>query len=324
MLNQIETRGARLLIVDDALGNLMILSKKLGEQYQVQTAQSGQEALDILENGANIDLILLDVMMPEMDGYEVCRRLKQDSDTQEIPIIFVTSRSRVQDEAFGLSLGAVDYITKPFSIAIVRARVRTHVELKRSRDHLRALSQLDGLTGISNRRRFDEVLEREWRRCMRRGDELSLMMIDIDRFKDYNDSLGHPQGDRCIQKIAQALTAQVRRSSDELARYGGEEFAAILPNTSLLASAQLAESMCQAVRDLKMLHGAADLEYVSISIGVACLCPGGRLSIEDLLDLADQGLYAAKRAGRDRVMLAPGLKELRNLQGLKTPSNSNN
>ena len=194
-------------------------------------ATNGKEALRIAGSDRPPDLILLDVMMPQLDGYEICRRLKSEESTQNIPVIFVTVRDAVEDEARGLELGAIDYVTKPFNMPIVRARVRNHIELKRRGDDLEALSCLDGLTSIPNRRRFDEVLALEWRRSLRAETWLSLMMMDIDQFKAYNDHYGHPAGDSCIKQVARAIAGCLTRAGDFVARYGGEEFCAVLPES---------------------------------------------------------------------------------------------
>lgn len=210
----------KLLIVDDAPINIQLLNDVLKDDVRVFFATNGSDALKIASTTIP-DLILLDIMMPEMDGYEVCRKLKTDPLLRDIPVIFITAKSQQEDEATGLELGAVDYITKPFSPGIVRLRVRNHLELKRQRDLLGRLSFLDGLTGLPNRRGFDEFLSREWRRAVRNKSHISIVMIDIDKFKDYNDSYGHLAGDDCLKKVAAILENSLDRAADFVARYGG-------------------------------------------------------------------------------------------------------
>jgi len=240
---------ATVLVVDDAPSNLAILTESLRTEFDVRIATSGAEALRLVRE-VPPDLILLDILMPEMDGYEVCRRLKATPSTRNIPIIFLTAKGDVADETLGLAIGAVDYIIKPVSIPIVQARVRTHVELKRRGDILETLSMRDGLTGIANRRRFDDTLERAWRQALRNASPISLIMADIDHFKAYNDTYGHMAGDECLRSVAHTLANCLNRPGDLAARYGGEEFAMVLEDTKLTGASHLAEEMRQAVASL--------------------------------------------------------------------------
>ena len=201
----------RILIVDDVPENIRVLSRMLvDEGHQLLAATGGREALELVES-YRPDLILLDIMMPDMDGYEVCEALRANPLFISIPVIFITALADSEDETRGLSMGAVDYITKPFKEAIVRLRVRTHLELKRQRDLLDRLCRLDGLTGIPNRRDFDEQLDREWRRATRAQEPLAAAMIDIDHFKGYNDTYGHPAGDACLRQVASVLAEGLNR-----------------------------------------------------------------------------------------------------------------
>ena len=264
-------------------------------------ASGGQEALDVCQREMP-DLILLDIMMPDMDGLSVCRRLKQNEDLRDIPVIFITGRSSPQEETEGLDAGAVDFIGKPINPAVVRARVRTHLILKAQSDQLRELVFVDGLTGVANRRRFDEILDLQWRNCVRLGTALSLFLIDVDFFKQYNDMYGHQAGDVCLRKVAQTLLAVMRRSGDLVARYGGEEFACL--STSLLGEAaeQAAETLRAHVEQLGLPHPDSSVApVVTISIGVATLSPADGASASSMLALVDQRLYKAKAAGRNRV-----------------------
>jgi len=292
----------RVLIVDDQASNVKLLAAILGDDYRVRVATNGPDALKLAESAPQPDLILLDIMMPDMDGYEVCRKLKGNSVTQNIPVIFITALSLESDEEIGLDLGAIDYITKPLSAPIVRARVRNHAILKRKADLLESLAHVDSLTNIANRRRLDRALLQEWRRCQRAGKPLALLMIDIDAFKAYNDHYGHGQGDACLTKVAVALAAGLQRPADIVARFGGEEFAVLLPETDIAAATLMGERLREQIAALRIPHAPKQqYEHVTISVGCAAVLPGESLKPLDLLEAADRNLYAAKSAGRNRV-----------------------
>jgi diguanylate cyclase (GGDEF)-like protein len=292
----------RILVVDDEAFDVAILGEALRPDHEVLFATNGEEALRIAASDHPPDLILLDVMMPQLDGYEVCRRLKSDEGTQNIPVIFVTVRDAVEDEARGLELGAIDYVTKPFNMPIVRARVRNHIELKRRGDDLETLSSLDGLTSIPNRRRFDEVLVLEWRRALRARTWLSLTMMDIDQFKAYNDYYGHPAGDRCLKEVARTIAGCLTRAGDFVARYGGEEFGAVLPDSDPDGATAVAERMRKEVRSLNTEHCCSTVSrHVTMSLGTASIVPVRDASPAALVEAADRMLYEAKEAGRNRV-----------------------
>ena len=297
----VEEKSGTVLVIDDSPANAHQLFEALGDDYHVLVATRGADGIE-LAAAQSPDLILLDVVMPELNGYEVCARLKQDPRTQDIPIVFITARDDDEDEAHGLSLGAIDYLAKPLRPAIVRARVKNHIELKRSRDLLQRLTTLDPLTGIDNRRRFDAYLSAEWGRAAREGQVLSLAMIDIDHFKPFNDRYGHAHGDRCLTRVAAALQASVLRPADLVARYGGEEFVCVLPDTDLAGAEQLAERMRAGVQALAIAHGTSSATgYVTISVGIAAVTPQTDDSANSLVEAADQALYEAKRSGRNRV-----------------------
>lgn len=289
------------LIVDDTPTNIQVLAEALRADYRVKVAGSGKMALDIIQQGLP-DLILLDVMMPDMDGYEVCRILKNDPLTQHIPVIFVTARTDTVDETFGLQLGAVDYIAKPFRLPIVLARVRNHIALKLKSDLLESHALLDGLTNIPNRRRFDQSLETEWRRAQRSGLPLSVLMFDIDHFKAYNDALGHRAGDDCLIRVAMLLCESLERPGDLLARYGGEEFVALLPETDAEGAARIAERCRLQIEAERIPHpDSTTAGWVTVSIGVGTLLPQGEEGARALVEQADARLYRAKAVGRNRV-----------------------
>jgi len=291
----------KLLVVDDQRVNIMVLHELFREDCEVFMAMSGEQALQLCRTVLP-DVVLLDVCMDGVDGHEVCRRLKSDPQTKNIPIIFVTGRGAEEDEVRGLELGAVDFIVKPINPVIVRARVNTHLTLKRQNDILRSLALLDGLTGVANRRNFDEHLERSWLQSLREQTTLSVIMIDVDYFKRYNDHYGHQQGDRCLQAVAGALDEAVNRPYDLLARYGGEEFACVLPNTLLEDAVVVAERMRANVRSLQLEHLNSDVEQsVTVSLGVASMTANHATAPHSLVEEADRWLYQAKQAGRARV-----------------------
>ncbi|MFZ1827512.1 MAG: diguanylate cyclase [Candidatus Competibacteraceae bacterium] len=295
------TSRPKILLVDDVRDNVLLLAKLLGQEYDCRLTTNGVSAL----RQAFVDppdLILLDVLMPGLDGYEVCRRLKSEPRTAHIPVIFLTNLSDEQDEEAGLQAGAIDYITKPLRLSIVKARVRNHLELKRRGDLLEQLAGLDSLTGIANRRRFDDLLIAEWYRAQRYHASLALIMIDIDFFKAYNDHYGHPRGDDCLRKVVGAMSTVLRRASDFLARYGGEEFVAILADTPLDEALSVAEQMRSRVVEQAIPHGDSLIApQVTISLGVAAQVPNEQDSANELLAAADAALYRAKDAGRNRV-----------------------
>ena len=290
------------LVVDDQKTVIHALAHLLKEDYHVLVAINGARALELATGDKIPDVILLDVMMPDMDGYEVCRRLKNDPRTRNIPVIFVTAMGDSENEAKGLDLGAVDYIAKPFNNAVVKSRVRTHVQLKIRTDMLEKLAMVDGLTSIPNRRSFDLALELEWKRAARSGREISVIMLDIDHFKPYNDNYGHGAGADCLQRVAKALRSEIHRPSDLIARYGGEEFVALLPETDPQGTAAVAETLRLAVTNLALPHAYSPIaDHITVSVGHATRQAVPDQSPQDALKAADQALYKAKEAGRNRV-----------------------
>ena len=305
----------KVLIVDDTQANIEILFKILQADYEIFFAKCGADGVRIV-NKELPDLILLDIMMPDMDGYQVCATVKGNPRTAGIPIIFITAMGNDEDQTRGLECGAIDYITKPISPPIVKARVKNHLELKRSRDllqqlamelheknrKLEILAREDGLTGLANRRHFDEVLDAEIKRALRTHQYLSLILCDVDFFKKYNDQYGHVAGDKCLQSIGEVMRISFKRAGDLPARYGGEEFAAILPDTHPEQGAQLAERLRQEMIARALPHEVTGvLEVVTLSIGVV----GGKASksrdAEWFIREADQALYRSKENGRNQV-----------------------
>ena len=302
---EVNETKPKVLVVDDERMNLNALHGLLREDYQIMAAISGEQALKAALSGKP-DLILLDINMPDMDGLEVCKRLKQDPLTREIPVIFITGKTQEEDEVQGFEVGAVDYIPKPFNPIIVKARVQTHARLKRQSDLLKKLAYRDGLTGISNRRRFEEWAAEELQRCDRLNANVAAIMIDIDHFKLYNDHYGHQQGDQCLVKVAQTLQEVAQNRGDGMmARYGGEEFVGLFKVTDQDASMQLAQELVKHVNALGLPHAKSSTHAsVSISLGLCFSEPGSTRPLSALIKQADDQLYQSKTTGRNRASLS--------------------
>jgi len=317
-------RAPLLLIVDDNPENIQFLGNLLmKDHYEIGIAQNGSEALRFIEQRIP-DLILLDIMMPNIGGYEVCKKLKASALTKMIPVIFISAKVESEDIIKGLEIGAVDYVKKPFNAMELKLRVKMHLELKLSREkleeeiikrsslqlqlekvnnELKQLSNLDGLTKIANRRRFDICIQQEGERAIREKTPLSLIMCDVDYFKIYNDTFGHQMGDTCLQEIATVINAACQRPGDVAARYGGEEFAIILPNTTSEGAGTIANSINKSLALLKMEHQASPVDsFVTLSMGIATIEIGEKTSIEKLILNADKALYRAKKRGRNCVV----------------------
>lgn len=290
----------RILIIDDSPTSIRLVSHFVRDLGNVHFATSGEAGIALAAELLP-DLILLDFEMPGLDGVGTCQRLKQQTELSDIPVIFITAHSSVDHEVAGLAAGAVDFIPKPLSEPIVRARVKTHLTLKRQSDLLRAQAWRDGLTGLYNRRAFDDALATELRRHRRNPASLGLVMLDIDHFKAFNDHYGHQAGDACLQQVANAVASCARRPGETVARYGGEEFAIILPNTEPADCARLCERMVGAVRALALRHEASPAGIVTLSIGYATQQPQDDDASSVLIARADKALYQAKQSGRNRV-----------------------
>jgi len=292
----------KVLVADDDAINRQVLAELLKPEYTVLLAKNGEQALERAARHAP-DLILLDVMMPDMDGYEVLRRLRANVATADIAVIFVSGLDRPEDEANGLKLGAADYIAKPFDATVVMARVALHLQLVRQRRMLERMAHIDGLTQLANRRRFDELYATEWQRAQRSGSPLSLALLDIDAFKQYNDHYGHPAGDRVLRALARTVASCLRRPADLAARYGGEELVLLLPDTDAVQAQAVIDTVCTAIGALRIPHEASKVTpLLTVSVGGATLGECGSESLETLFAAADQHLYRAKQAGRNRVV----------------------
>lgn len=291
--------NGRILVVDDAMENVQILHGALQDEQEVLFALSGARALE-LARSQHPDLILVDAVMPDMDGYALCAALRAAPETRDVPVIFVTALKTPEDETRALEAGAADFITKPVNAAVVRARVRTQLTVKRQADALRALTLTDPLTGVANRRAFDERLEAEWRRCARAGLPVALILADVDHFKMYNDQYGHQAGDACLVQVAAALRRGAGRTHDLVARYGGEEFAILLPQLDATGVEGVARRLQDELARLDLEHAASPTSrYVTMSMGLCSLVPRDTQGTEALVACADALLYEAKAAGRN-------------------------
>ena len=299
-----EFKKPTILVVDDMTTTLLLLHDLLKDTYEVKIAKSGTKALEILESPNDIDLILLDVEMPDINGYEVCKRIKNNETIKNIPIIFITGRTSQEDEEYGLNLGAIDYITKPFNKAIVKLRIKNYLNLKIKNDMLEKLSMYDGLTNIRNRRFFDETFEKTFSEIKRDKKSLAVLMIDIDFFKPYNDNYGHGQGDETLRKVAKALEKTIKRASDFVARYGGEEFVILLKDINKDGVEAVANNLLNAIRELKITHEFSKIEnYVTVSIGVSYYNSSSDITKLELLLKADETLYNVKNSGRNNFAI---------------------
>ncbi|WP_027179402.1 GGDEF domain-containing response regulator [Maridesulfovibrio bastinii] len=294
---------AKILVVDDERMNLNILSDLLIDDYKVILAKNGTQALERAWSDNPPDIILLDVMMPEMDGYTVLHKLKEDERTKNTPVIFITALDSIEDEATGLEKGAMDYIRKPFHPPIVKARIRNHLTLVRQRHLLEGLANYDALTEIPNRRNYELSVDREWRRCQRAFLPISLAMVDVDCFKQYNDNYGHTAGDVALKKVAGIISSAINRPCDLAARYGGEEFVILLPETDAYGARYLVEDIRKKVEQLEIKHEFSPINpFLTISIGGVTLIPGVTNSAEVLIESADAMMYQAKRGGKNAVI----------------------
>lgn len=284
------------------------MSSILKDDYEVTTCQDGDEGLRLAKEGG-YSLILLDVIMPGRDGFALLRELKETDLTSHIPVILLTSLSDIQYEERGLLLGAVDYVTKPFSPVIIRARVNTHIQLYHYQTEFRQQAMVDELTGVANRRRYESESIIKWREAVRFKLPFSICMFDIDKFKLYNDTFGHPAGDKVIASVAKTVSSYFQRSTDLFARYGGEEFVAVFVGNDGNSAFEMMKTIRQAIEDLHIVHNSPVSQWVTISVGGVSLVPKADDDYGAYLKLADAMLYDAKRLGRNRVVWSNGTKE---------------
>ncbi|MDV7103616.1 diguanylate cyclase [Vibrio sp. TH_r3] len=310
MIN-INSELADILIVDDDRSVVIALNKALQPIGRIRFASDANQAFEMIAQSPP-DLILLDVELPDINGLEVCSILKQRRKTKDIPVLFITSHTEIDFEEKVFDVGAADYIVKPLNPVVVLARVQTHLNYQRAITLLTNLASTDSMTGLANRRAFDERLCTEFKRCKRDKSALTVAILDIDQFKKYNDHFGHLEGDECIRIIASTLEKHVRRPADFVARYGGEEFALILPNIDSNGAQVFLNELLKSITDLSIVHAPSSIyDVVTISIGFSsCLCCSDELDIKSfdgwaLVDSADSALYESKQNGRNKVTYKP-------------------
>jgi diguanylate cyclase (GGDEF)-like protein len=290
-----------ILIIDDELSNLKLLTHILESDYTIYIAKNGANGIEKAKE-LMPDLILLDIVMPEIDGYEVLVALKSCEETKQIPVVFISELASDEDEEKGLSLDAADYISKPFSPKIAKLRVRNQIQIINQMRTIDSLSKIDQLTGIPNRRSFDERINAEWNRAIRDYVPISILMIDVDKFKIYNDTYGHQQGDIVLQVVAKVFTQSLMRSTDFVARWGGEEFTVLLPGTTLSGALSIAEHIRENVENALIPFEGVSNTKVTVSIGVNSLMPRQNIPIDLFIAAADEALYTAKKTGRNKVV----------------------
>ncbi|HXU92911.1 MAG TPA: diguanylate cyclase [Gallionella sp.] len=306
----------KVLVVEDSKVAIKAISGYL-EDIGVHplVAESGQAAVE-LYGRERPDIVLLDIILPDIDGYEVARQIRKLQGKDDwTAIIFLTVMSKDEDLARGIEVGGDDYLMKPVGRVVVQAKVsamyrlvrmqralvKVTEQLNEANQELQRLSMTDGLTGIANRRLFDDLLVREWRRCARIGKPMSVVLLDVDYFKKYNDRYGHQAGDDCLKVVAREVAAAAPRAGDLAARYGGEEFVLVLGETDESGARWVAERICRQVIGLKMMHEDSPHDYVTVSCGVSSVLPNDGLSVDKLVKTADKALYLAKKNGRNGV-----------------------
>ncbi|EPR7547810.1 diguanylate cyclase [Vibrio fluvialis] len=288
------------LVVDDQATNIQLIYQLLKNEYDVLMATTGQQAIAVCREHKP-DLILMDVLMPDINGWETCKILKRDPDIATIPVIFVTALTDQDDENACWDAGAVDFLQKPINANTLKHRVRAHLTLKHQSDFLRSLAYVDGLTGISSRRHFDQYMEAQMGHAFRKQESLGVLLIDIDFFKQYNDRYGHIAGDDCLRQVAQSLKQSCLRSADMVARYGGEEFVLVLPDTNERGLERIAQRIKQQLEQEAIAHIGSPTSLLTVSAGGAVYLPGELPDgAEAMLILADTMLYKAKAEGRNR------------------------
>lgn len=312
-----EIRSSIKTVLEDAGYSMVLAVESAPQAFKILGLDRPEQAI------VGVDLIIMDLNLPEMNGIDACAHIKATSQVEAIPIIAVTGKTGVEDLQLAFAAGVVDYITKPLDKSELLARIRAVLKVKYEIDRRKArekelaegIKQLteanqilarrsivDGLTSVINRRHFDELYDQEWRRAVRHGTSLAVILVDIDFFKLYNDTYGHPQGDNCLILVAKALQDMVRRPGDLVARYGGEEFVVVLPMTPLEGALHVAEVMRARVEALQIRHSTSSVStYVTISVGAAAQVPDRQCNPQSLIEAADQALYRAKNEGRNLV-----------------------
>ena len=290
-----------ILIVDDEGLNITALTHMLSPEYTVYIEKDGQGCIETAKE-MKPDLILLDVIMPAMDGFEVIKILKSDQETKDIPVVFVTGLRNAQDEELGFVLGAADYINKPFSAAVVKLRVKNQLQIINQMQEIKHLSITDSLTEVGNRRHFNDVINQEWKRAVRTQSNFSFIILDIDHFKMYNDSHGHLQGDVALKQVASVIRNRLKRPGDQVARWGGEEFAIVLPETDLEGARTVSEDIRATIEATELLTEDGKPTTVTVSMGLHSMIPPREgYTLEKFVADTDSALYLAKNTGRNRI-----------------------
>lgn len=301
----IDNKKSRLLVVDDDPTQLRFYLQGLSKLYHCQFARSASDAISFARQFPQPDLIILDVVMPGLGGFEICRRLKEDQLTAHIPVIFASGIDDIDSKVKGFDLGCVDYITKPMLIPEMKARISTHLKLKRQAHLLESLAYLDPLTQVANRRKYNETMQREWSRSIRYAQPIVMLLIDIDYFKQFNDFYGHGVGDECLIKVACSLNSLSRRPGDLFARIGGEEFVLLLSDCDEVGAVIKAKEVLETISLLNMANqGAPNRDRVTVSVGVAVVKPLADEEPLALFQAADEALYDAKNTGRNKYSVA--------------------
>lgn len=289
------------LVVEDDLTSQQIVKAKLQEEYQITVVGCKADAMKELIT-QKYQIMLLDIVLPDGSGLDICREVKANHEQYgEINVIFITGRDKPADEILGLKLGACDYISKPINVSVLKARVDLQAQLIRKTDLLANLARIDGLTEIPNRRAFDDHLDKSWNHARRISAPLSLAILDIDYFKQYNDIYGHPAGDQCIKSLAHCLKSNIKRGSDHVARYGGEEFVVMLFDCDLHQASQIMDGLLKEFSELGIPHAASEVaDHITFSCGLCTIFPQDE-EPSILIKAADILLYQAKEEGRARI-----------------------
>lgn len=291
----------KVLIIDDSPLTVKILKDMLQQEYDIISSFNGEDGYKMAV-AQSPDLIISDVLMSPIDGYDICRLLKQNPLTQNIPVIFISALDEMENEKKGLEIGAIDYITKPFSEPIVKIRVKNHLELKKNRDLLSELSSIDGLTGVYNKRYFEKLIKQLWDKAKIHKICLSVLMLDIDNFKIYNDNYGHLEGDECLRLVAKCIKGCLNNPNYSVARFGGEEFTCILYDTCNDEALTVAQKILTALNELNIPFEHSPIsDRVTMSIGLKTVIPNEKVIITNFLKEADDLLYLAKKSGRNQI-----------------------
>jgi len=293
----------KVLIVDDEKSNIFALTEILGAEYEVTKVTDSRKALETAEEDMP-DIILLDIIMPEMDGFAVISALKNSDKTRDIPVLFITGLDDIEAEEKGLVLGAADYISKPFHPPVVQLRIHNQIKILEQLRTIKRISLHDQLTGMPNRHSFEERLHLEWGKMLREHTPLSVLIVDVDHFKNYNDAYGHPQGDIALQSVAEAFDRALKRSSDFAARWGGEEFIVLLPNTDVDGMMIIAEEVRKTIEDMTIPGPFDSITKITASIGGNTQTHETASAISEFISEADTALYEAKKTGRNKVCIS--------------------